>query len=58
MGYMFRLTTQSSSGPQEVDRDIQTFTELWDPQRNVHFLLSKRWGSHNAVNVCMSRSTY
>ena len=24
---------------------------LWDPQR------CKRWGSHNAVNVCMSGST-
>jgi len=30
---MFRLTIESSSGPQGVDPDIQTFTALWDPQR-------------------------
>jgi len=40
MGYMFRITIQSSSGPQEVDPDIQTFTALWDP----------RWGSHKDYN--------
>jgi len=30
---MFRLTIESSSGPQDVGPDIQTFTALWDPQR-------------------------
>jgi len=33
MGYMSRLTIQSSSGPQEVDLDIQKFIAIWDPQR-------------------------
>jgi hypothetical protein len=33
MGYMFRLTVESSSGPRDVGPDIQTFTALWDPQR-------------------------
>ena len=32
---------ESSSGPQGVGPDIQTYTALWDPQL--------RWGSHNAV---------
>jgi len=29
---MFRLLFESSSGPQDVDPDIQKFSELWDPQ--------------------------
>jgi len=33
MGYMFRLTIESSSGPQDVDPDIQKIIALWDPQR-------------------------
>ena len=32
MGYMFRLLFESSSGPQGIDPDIQTFTALRDPQ--------------------------
>jgi len=28
MGYMFRLLFESSSGPEDVDPDIQTFTAL------------------------------
>jgi len=32
MSYMFRLTIESSSGPQDVDPDIQKFIALWDPQ--------------------------
>jgi len=33
MGYMFRLLFESSSGPQNVDPDIPTFTALCGPQR-------------------------
>jgi len=40
MGYMFLLHIESS-GPQDVDPDIQTFTSLWDPQR----LQSKNYAS-------------
>ena len=32
MGYTFRLLFKSSSGPQDVDPSIQTFTALWDPK--------------------------
>jgi len=30
MGYMFLTPIKSSSGPQDVDPDIQMFTALWD----------------------------
>jgi len=43
-GLHVSTSIESSSGAQGVDPDIQTFTVL-------------RWGSHNAVNICMSGST-
>ena len=33
MGYVFRLLFKSSSGPQNIHPDVQTFTALWDPKR-------------------------
>jgi len=54
---MFRLTVQSSSGPQEVDPDIQKFNAFWDPQRLQNKKYTLSGGSHKAVNVCMSGST-
>ena len=32
MGYIFSTHIESSSGPEGVGLDIQTFTALWDPQ--------------------------
>ena len=47
MGDMFRLLIESSSSPQDIDPDIQTFTVLGDPNA---------YSKCNAVNVCMSGS--